>query len=114
IGSMGARAAREPGLQSAAVAGAVLSTVSTVIQMSLLLFVIDRSTLSAMRWPLLLAGVAAVAYGTVFTIKTDRKETQDADATGRAFNLVTAIVFAVTVSSILLASAAVNSWLGSS
>jgi len=62
----------------------------------------------------LLAGVAAVAYGAVFTIKTDRKETQDADGTGRAFNLVTAIVFTVTVSSILLASAAVNRWLGSS
>ena len=113
IGSMGARAAQEPKLLRAAVAGAVLSTVSTVVQMAALLFVTDRSTFSAMRLPLLFAGVAAVAYGALFMIKATEQRAEASEATGRAFNLTTALVFAVTVSAILLASAGLNQWLGS-
>ncbi|MFY9610699.1 MAG: MgtC/SapB family protein [Blastocatellia bacterium] len=113
IGSMGARAAREPELLRAAVAGAVLSTVSTIVQMVAVLFVTHPPTFSAMKLPLLLAGGAAVIYGAVFMIRTDGKKSRDADQTGRAFNLTTALVFAATVSAILLASAAVNRWLGS-
>lgn len=113
IGSMGARAAQEPELLRAAVAGAVLSTVSTVVQMAAVLFVTHPPTFSAMKFPLLLAGIAAVSYGAVFTIRTDGKKSQAADQTGRAFNLATAVVFAITVSAILLVSAAVNRWLGS-
>src|SRR5262249_4423763 len=113
IGSRGSRAAQETKLMRAAVAGAVLSTVSTIIQMGAVLLVTDRSTLTAMRVPLLLAGAAAVLYGALFTIKTAHHQTQSDEATGRAFNLITAIIFAVTVSAILLASAAVNPLLGS-
>jgi uncharacterized membrane protein (DUF4010 family) len=113
IGSMGSRAAEEPELRRAAVAGAALSTVSTVIQMAVVLLVADRETFWAMRFPLLFAGVAAIIYGALFTIKTAGKKQQAAEQTGRAFNLTTAVVFAATVSAILLASAAVNRWLGS-
>lgn len=114
IGSMGSRAAQEPGLRRAAVAGAVLSTVSTIIQMAVLLFVTDRATFWAMRFSLLFAGVAAIIYGALFMIKTASEKPQLAtEQAGRAFNLTTAIVFAATVSAILLTSAAVNRWLGS-
>lgn len=114
IGSMGARAVEEPGLRRAAVAGAVLSTVSTIIQMAVLLFVIDRPTFWAMRFSLLFAGAAAITYGALFTIMPANEKSQStAEQPGRAFNLMTAIVFAATVSAILLASAAVNRWLGS-
>src|SRR5262249_7169237 len=41
------------------------------------------------------------------------QKSQQADTEGRAFNPVTALIFAATVSAILLASAAVNRWLGS-
>ena len=113
IGSMGARAIEEPELLRPAVAGAALSTVSTVVQMAAVLFVTHGPTFSAMRLPLLLAGVAAVGYGAMFTFRAGGKESQGADQSGRAFNLATAVIFAVTVSAILLASAAVNRWLGS-
>jgi uncharacterized membrane protein (DUF4010 family) len=113
IGSMGARAAQEPKLVRAAVAGAVLSTVSTILQMALVLFVTNHATLQALSLPLLLAGVAAVFYGALFTIKSGRQKSQQEDTKGRAFNFVTAIIFAATVSAILLASAAVNHWMGS-
>ena len=113
IGSMGSRAAEEPRLRRAAVAAAVLSTVSTIIQMAVLLLVTDRATFLAMRFSLLFAGVAAIIYGALFTIKTASEKPQSADEqTGRPFNLTTAIVFAATVSAILLTSAAVNRWLG--
>jgi len=52
-------------------------------------------------------------YAALFMIKTARQKPEAAEDAGRAFNLMTALVFAATVSVILLASAAVNSWLGS-
>jgi uncharacterized membrane protein (DUF4010 family) len=113
IGSMGARAAREPEFLRAAVAGAVLSTVSTVVQMAAVLFVTDRPTFSTMKLPLLVAGIAAVSYGALFMINAASKRSERGEPAGRAFNLTTALVFAATVSAILLASAAVNQWLGS-
>lgn len=95
-------------------AGAVLSTVSTILQMAVVLLVTDRATFWAMRFSLLFAGAAAIIYGALFTIKTASEKPQRADEqTGRAFNLTTAIVFAATVSAILLTSAGVNRWLGS-
>ena len=114
IGSMGARATQEPRLLRPAVAGAVLSTVSTVIQMAAVLLVTDQSTFSVMRFPLLFAGTVAVIYGALFMIKTASQNAHDAQAKGRAFNIMTAVVFAATVSAILLVSAAANRWLGSS
>jgi hypothetical protein len=66
-----------------------------------------------MKLPLLLSGAAAVLYGGLFMIKTADRKVDAAENTGRAFNLITALIFAVTVSSILVASAAVNQWLGS-
>ena len=114
IGSMGARAAQEPALLRAAVAGAALSTVATVIQMAAVLLITDQSTFWAMKFPLLLAGAAAAIYGALFTIKTASQKPPDAESAGRAFNPLTAVIFAVTVSAILLASAAANRWFGSS
>jgi uncharacterized membrane protein (DUF4010 family) len=114
IGSMGARAAQEPALLRAAVAGAALSTVSTFIQMAAVLLVTDQSTFWAMKFPLLLGGAAAAIYGALFTIKTPSQTPSSAESSGRAFNPLTAVIFAVTVSAILLASAAANRWLGSS
>jgi uncharacterized membrane protein (DUF4010 family) len=113
IGSMGARAAQEPELLRAAVAGAVLSTVSTIVQMAALLLATHRPTFSAMKLPLLFAGIVAVVYGALFTIKTAGQRPNAPEKTGRAFNLTTALIFAATVSVILLASAGVNQWFGS-
>jgi len=45
IGSMAARAGKDPTAMAAAVAGAALSTVATYVQTALLLFVISRPTL---------------------------------------------------------------------
>src|SRR5262245_20108788 len=62
VGAMGARAKDQPALRPAAVAAAVLSTVATVVQMAVLLAATSPPVLKALRWPLVLAGLAAVAY----------------------------------------------------
>ena len=112
IGSMGERAAKHPNLRRAATAGAVLSTVATVVQMAAVLLATSPPVFERMRVPLLLAGVAAAAYGAVFAIRLSRGPADDGAARGRAFDLKTSVLFAATVSAILIASAAAHRWLG--
>jgi uncharacterized membrane protein (DUF4010 family) len=112
IGVMGQRASREPGLSRAAVAGAVLSTVATVVQMAVVLAATSRGTLMEMRAPLLLSGAAAAAYGFLFALRLRRGPGTAAAPRGHAFDLRISLLFAATVSVVLLVSAAVNQWLG--
>ena len=68
IASMGARVAENPILLRPAVAGAVLSTLATVAQVAILVAATSPTTLSVLWRPLVPAGLAAVAYGAVFTL----------------------------------------------
>jgi uncharacterized membrane protein (DUF4010 family) len=113
IGAMGQRAARDPDLRRPAVAGAVLSTVATVVQMVVVLAATSRATLAALKVPLLLAGIAAAGYGLVFSLRLARAREKGDPPGGRAFDLKASLLFAATVSGILLVAAAVNQWMGS-
>ena len=112
IGAMGARAAKTKVILSSAVAGAVLSTVATIVQLALVLAATSTTTLRSLSVPLVSAGSAAVVYGTVFTVRALQLKTEGEMQTGRAFSLSTALVFAVTLSCILVASAALREWFG--
>jgi uncharacterized membrane protein (DUF4010 family) len=112
IAAMGARARENPSLRPAAVAGAVLSTVATIVQMALLLVATSRETLWALRWPLVFAGVAACAYAVYFVIRGARHRTRSGEHKGRAFHLPAAVGFAAIVAAVTLASAAIHQWLG--
>ena len=112
IGSMGPRVTHNPGLLRPAVAGAVLSTVATVVQMAAILAVTSLPTLRELSVPLLCAGVVAVAYGALFTLKTIRHEAPDSADTGSAFSFGTALVFAAMISAVLVACAALDAWFG--
>jgi uncharacterized membrane protein (DUF4010 family) len=112
IGAMGARVAKTTDVLPAAVAGAVLSTVATVVQMALVLAATSMTTLRTLSIPLISAGLAAIVYGTVFTVRALRQSTESEAQSGRAFSLSTALVFALTLSSILIASAAYREWFG--
>jgi uncharacterized membrane protein (DUF4010 family) len=112
IGAMGARAAKDPTILSAAVAGAVLSTVATIVQMSGVVAATSLPTLQALSGPLICAGLAAAAYGAIFTIRALRQAGPDAAARGEAFSLSTALLFALTLSVILVASAALRAQFG--
>jgi uncharacterized membrane protein (DUF4010 family) len=112
IGAMGARARKAPDALAAAVAGAVLSTVATAGQMTAVLAVTSISTLRMLSAPLICAGMAAAAYGAVFTIRALRQKSEDEPRPGHAFSLSTALGFDLTLSCILVASAALREWFG--
>ena len=112
IGAMGARASKTSAILAAAVAGAVLSTIATIVQMAIVLAATSMTTVRILSVPLFCAGLAAVVYGTVFTVRALREKTEVEEQSGRAFSLSTALVFALTLSSILVASAALREWFG--
>lgn len=112
IGSMGERAQQMPGLMGPAVAGAVLSTVATVVQMTALLAATSVDTLRALALPLACAGAVAVAYGAVFMMRTASEPVADSGTLGRAFSFRTALLFAITVTGVMFVSAAIVDWLG--
>ncbi|QFG02840.1 MgtC/SapB family protein [Tepidiforma bonchosmolovskayae] len=113
IAAMGARARETPALRTPAVAAAVLSTVATVVQMVIIVGATDSRTLARL-WPAMaFAGVAAVGYGAVFALRALRDAAADAHHPGgRAFDLKTAVLFAATVTAVLLVSAVLGDWLG--
>jgi len=112
IGAMGTRAQKSPDVLSAAVAGAALSTVATVIQLCLVLAATSPVTLRALSMPLICAGIAAAAYGAGFTVRALRERDAAEPQPGRAFSLPVALVFALTLSAVLIASAALREWFG--
>ncbi len=93
VATMGKRAKEEPKVLSAAVAGAALSQIATVIQLAMVLAVSDTALLGQLRWVLLAMGVAMAAYGAVMLIATQGKAAPPPPS-GRAFQLRTALIFA--------------------
>ncbi len=112
IAAMGARVKAMADVMTAAVAGAVLSTIATIAQMAIVLGATSWPTLRTLSIALAGAGLMAVIYGTIFTIRALRQEAGGEAEGGRAFNLITALVFALTLSCIMVASAALQEWLG--
>lgn len=112
IGAMGARFAKTPNVLKAAVAGAVLSTVATVLQMVAVLATTSMETLRAMAVPLTGAGIVAAAYGAAFTLQALKQQTADESKPGKAFSIKTALAFAGTLAVILIASAAMREGFG--
>ena len=112
IAAMGTRAKAEPELMKPAVAGAVLSSVATVVQLAILIAATNLPTLQALWLPLVLSGAAAVLYGGAFTLWALMQKIQKHEAQGNAFSLTTALTFAVILAVVLLAAAAAQDWFG--
>ncbi|HZX87248.1 MAG TPA: DUF4010 domain-containing protein, partial [Reyranella sp.] len=112
IGAMGTRAKEEPALMKPAVAGAVLSSVATVVQLVILIAATDMPTLQALWLPLVLSGAAAILYGGAFTLWALKQKTQKHETQGNAFSLTTALTFAAILAVVLLVAAAAQDWFG--
>lgn len=114
IYSMGERASRQQSVMSGAVAGALLSSVATIIQMTVVIGMVQTKLLTALMFPLIFGGVAAGGYGLVFFMTmapvSDKKD-QEINV-GRAFDLKMATVFAALMGLIVLVAAGLNAWLG--
>jgi uncharacterized membrane protein (DUF4010 family) len=107
-------------LVQGATAGAVLSSIATLVQMMLVLIVIQRDLAMSLALPMLLGSIAATVYSLGFvrtavaSAYTVATETSAREQSGRAFNPVSAIGFACTVGAMLVIVAALNHWLGQS
>jgi uncharacterized membrane protein (DUF4010 family) len=112
IASMGERARATPALMRSAVAAAVLSTVATVLQMAAVIAATNEATLRVLRIPLLASGLVAIAYGVVLTMLSLRQKTTETTVAGRAFSLRTALFFSGLIAVVLLVSAALRTWIG--
>jgi uncharacterized membrane protein (DUF4010 family) len=112
IASMGERARKDPQLARPAVAGAVLSSIATLILLAVVLAATNWHTFSALRMSLLAAGLTATAYGGWLAFRNLRQEAPGAMEVGRAFSLKTSLIFGATIALVQLASAALDAKFG--
>ena len=108
IASMGARARKDPLISRPAVAGAVLSTVATVILLAVVLAATSWQAFSVLKLSLLAAGLAAIVYGVLLTFRSIRQGTPASLPMGRVFSLKTTFIFAATIALVQLVSAALD------
>lgn len=113
IGAMGSRSARDPHLAKPAAAGAMMSSVATVVQLGILIAVTDLAAFRALLIPLVFSGAAAIVYGGAFTLWALQADTGRVEETqGSAFSLRTALIFAAILAGVLLLAAALQDWMG--
>jgi uncharacterized membrane protein (DUF4010 family) len=93
-------------------AGAVLSTLATVIQMAVVVGATSPDTLRSLAVPLLAGGTAAALFGVVSILRMPSLD-HDHEPPGRPFSLRGAVAFAVIVSAVLLLAATLNDLVGS-
>jgi uncharacterized membrane protein (DUF4010 family) len=112
VGAMGERAKEMPALMGSAVAGAVLSCLSTILQLTLLLAAIHRPTLQVLAAPLIFGGVSVAIYGLVVTLNSFHKNGSEMAKPSRSFSVKTALVLAAVIAVVLVTSAALKAWFG--
>jgi len=112
IAAMGARAREQPEVTWPATAGAVLSSIATIAELCVVLWITNRSVLRGIRLPLICAGVAAALYGAIFTLRTLKHQAPDGALGGSAFSVKVTAILAATLTAAMFASAAVNAALG--
>ena len=112
IHALGQRARGEPTLMPGLVAGAVLSSVATIVQLAAVIALLAPSMLVPLFKPMLFAGLAALLYAGWFTWRALRTEPATYSGQGRAFNLGMAFGFAGLVGTVMVIAAALNHWLG--
>ncbi len=109
VATMGKRSKEEPAVMPAAVAGAALSQVATVIQLALVLAVSDATLLGQLRWPLIATGGAMALYGLAM-LRASKGQAAPPPVAGRAFRIRTALIFAAAFTLVAL----VVAWLQAS
>lgn len=107
IAAMGARSRATPEEAAASAAAAVLSTVATLVQLALILAAVSPPALTVVGPSLAAGGVVAVLFGAASTVRALARPAAVTDrGSGAAFSPLSALVFAATVSVVLLAAAA--------
>jgi len=108
----GRRSREQPQWLAGLTAGAVLSSLSTVLQLALLVAVLAPALLAKLALPLASAGVVAAAYAAAFTWRALHAGEDTAPVEGRAFELSAAVLYAALIGAVLTLTAALNAWTG--
>ena len=112
LGVLGVQVRKDPRLMRGAVAGAMLASLASIIELAVVIGATDPATLRRLAVPLVLAGVVAAVYGGVFALRALRGEAPPSIERGHAFDLRVAVAFAFTVTLVIFASAALRASLG--
>ena len=114
IAGLGVQARQQPALASVCAGGAVLSNVSTVLQLGVVVGVLSTPLLLKL-WPaLLLAGCVIALFAVVAARASQVQATMPelSNTTGRMLEPRRALLFMLIVAAVLLVSAWVQAWLG--
>jgi uncharacterized membrane protein (DUF4010 family) len=112
VSAMGERAKETPALMESAVAGALFSSLSTILQLTLLLAAIHHPTLQAMMMPLIFGGVSIALYGLMMTLNSYHKNGAEMSKPTRSFSVKTALILATVIAVVLIVSAALSARFG--
>lgn len=112
IGTMGQRAREFPHLMAPAVAGAMLSNLATILQITLLLAAINIATLHALAIPLIFGGVSVIAYGLFVTLHSLRESGEQINKPSHSFGVKTALLLTTVIAIVLITSAGLKAWFG--
>ena len=93
VATMGRRAQEDPKVLAAAVAGAALSQIATVVQLAMVLAVSNAALLASLGPVLVIMGVVMAVYGAAM-IRATKGKAAPPSPSGRAFRLRTALLFA--------------------
>lgn len=113
IMAMGQSCKREPQTLHAAAMGAVLSTVSAMVQLGLLMSMLLPDLLQQMLLPILMGCIVACLYA-LWMHRAHRQgfTPPNLDLKGHAFEHKTTLVLCLAVSSVSIMTAALNHWMG--
>jgi uncharacterized membrane protein (DUF4010 family) len=114
VAAMGARARDGPAVRRPAVAGAVLSTVASLIVTALVVAAVSVPALRAATPALVPAGLAAIAFGGLALARAARAPADAPLELGRAFDLKLPLILALVVTVTLLLAEVLNEEFGSS
>lgn len=112
ISAMGHRARETPALLGSAVAGGVLSSFSTILQITLILFAVSQPTLKALAIPLIFGGVVILLCGGALTLNAMHRPVADAGKVSQSFGIKTAFSMVGIIAVVLIVSAGLNQWFG--
>ncbi|MBK7948425.1 MAG: MgtC/SapB family protein [Deltaproteobacteria bacterium] len=112
IGSMAGRAAQDPASLHPAVAGSAFSTVSTFVQMAILLSTVSPPTLLVLAPALATGAIVAAVYAVAFTLRGSEPTSPPESEPGRAFSVVAALGLATLLAVMLIVTAALKQSFG--
>lgn len=112
IGSMAGRAAQDPASLHPAVAGSAFSTVSTFVQMAILLSTVSPPTLLVLAPALATGAIVAALYAVAFLFRGAAQAPPPESEPGRAFSVVAALGLATLLAVMLIVTAALKESFG--